>query len=206
MRSIRTYLVEIVAVSVIIILLLILANLFKYNYFSLLMFAQNKDAITTLTSIISTIILIISALATYYRFFRGRIFSTRVEIELKVSLHLINKETVLQAIEIEITNIGGFSIWEPSVSLSAYKHNLNGELSSPIAVNIWGSPSNEERQESVIVAHPQEKIHFYAFQKIPTKTTIVTYVTTVRIGKKTTLSKAITVPNVAGGLQKNTKA
>src|SRR5574341_2667855 len=167
MLFIRKYLSEIILVLTIVIFLFALANLVKYGFLSLEDLKNNKDSIDAIGSIITSIILIAGAIASYYRFFRGRTFSTRADLAIEVSVHKADDKFFIHSITMELSNLGAFPIRNIGANIEAYNHNKDGELSLT-KLGLWKPQHTTVNEKELIqVIFSGEKSQFIAFNKVP---------------------------------------
>lgn len=194
MNFIRKYLVEIIAFSIILIGILSIANLVKFGYVTKDIIVNNKDFIDVLKNIITIFVLIIGAVVSYYRFFRGRVFSNNANIEICVSVHKINDDLLLHVIDVEFKNEGSFPIWEPTPSLVAYPHGIS-KLGEAISIYFW-NPQEEGSTEYTHVVHPLESEQFCTFYRVQKTILALTYVVQIKSRDKVKWTRAITISNV----------
>lgn len=64
----------------------LLANLVKHGILAPSALAANKDALSALNSTVNVIVIIFGAIFSYYRFFRGRTFFARADVDIGVTL------------------------------------------------------------------------------------------------------------------------
>ena len=83
---------------------------------------NNKDSIGAIQSISSIGVIMIGAVVSYYRFFRGRTFSTRLELEMEVTVIPADENTNIHSITLKARNIGTLSIWglEPIITVDIH--------------------------------------------------------------------------------------
>jgi hypothetical protein len=193
MIYLRKHLVTIVAVALIIIVLLVIANLIKFGYFTTDIIIKNKDLINVTCNIFTTFIILIGAIISYFRFFRGRIFSNNANIELNISVHNINNDSLLHVINVNLKNEGTFPIWEPIPMLIAYPHRLSA-LGTAIEINFW-EPEILKSKDYVRVINSLESEQFCAFYRVKKNIKALTYFVLIKSRDNVKWTKSITVSN-----------
>jgi hypothetical protein len=170
----------------------------KYGYINFKILKDNKDSIDAIGTIITSTILVIGAIASYYRFFRGRTFSVKADLSIDVTIHESGNESYIHSIKIELANLGAFPIWNVEVAIEAYNHIDNGKLSL-INVELW-KPEHKSinENETVDVIYSGEKSQYIAFNKVSKNIKVVTYFARVKSKKNAIWSKVITVSNLIG--------
>ena len=88
-RWARLYSPLIVALSVVVVVLLV-AVAFRLGFISAPRLVENKDLVDVSTKILGTLILTLGAVASYFRFFKGRTLSPRLKIEATVNVFSID--------------------------------------------------------------------------------------------------------------------
>jgi hypothetical protein len=157
------------------ILLLCIAILWKSGIVSLSALKEQKDSISAIQSILTIIFLIFGAVASYYRFFRGRTFSTRAELELDVSIHKCKDQFYLHAISLTAKNVGTISIWNPKPKIQVQIHSQNDKEKIRVISDWWEEDSSDVATEMVTLIDSGETVTFFAHQEIPLESYAVTY-------------------------------
>jgi len=187
-----------VAVSV-----LILMNLVKYGYVSKAGIVQNKEFIDAASKIIGASLLVIGAIASYYRFFRGRTFAARADLKLEVAVYETDQGFQLHVINLEVRNIGTVTIWDPNPVVVVYPYGPNE--TTPQLIAGWSRPLESEPSENPSLIDTQESAQFYATRHVPSEVWAVTYIARVESRNKVTWRRALTVSN-RGPSKETTKA
>ena len=102
-----------------IIILLISILLIKNNTITVEKIASHKDFIDAVNKIIGSILLIIGAVFSYFKFFKGRTFSERLIIDVHVKVFDYNQNQKLHTVDIELHNIGAIPIKNFTCEISA---------------------------------------------------------------------------------------
>jgi hypothetical protein len=103
----------IVPLMVVVAGVLLLANLIKYGILSASQLTQSKDALSALQSAVQVVFLVLGAVFSYYRFFRGRTFVSRGDLTISVTVIETTAAHNLHWVSIEFTNLGTVSVWDP---------------------------------------------------------------------------------------------
>jgi hypothetical protein len=106
--------------------ILVLADLMKYRFLTASVLASNKDALSTLSSAVSIIVICVGAVFSYYRFFRGRTFYSRAELKINVTVIPTQAGTNMHAVILEVKNIGTLSIWNPVPVMRVHEFGPDG--------------------------------------------------------------------------------
>jgi len=167
---------------------LLAANLYKYG--SIAWLAKNKDAIGSLSSIIGCILLLLAGIASYYRFFKGRMFSCRAEIDLSVSIHETPNAYLLHAIHVKLRNVGSVPLWKPRVLLEVHGHGTpDYRVSRSIESICVGL------EQGINVIDSGESTSFFTHEQIPRNIWVVIYLVTVRVKSGEIWQETMTVSN-----------
>jgi hypothetical protein len=151
---------------------------------------SEKDAIGAVTTIINSILLVLGTLFAYFRFFHGRTFARRLDVELDVKIIRASSPAFLHAIDLTIKNIGTVPIWNPAVILRIQQHGEN--VGKPEEIDQWQDPFPIDRGS---VIDTQESSQFYAWRQIPQEVWAVTYWVKVWTSRGEAWTKAVTVAN-----------
>lgn len=107
---------------------------------------------------LGTLIAVVASIASYRRFFRGRIFAPRLRLKLssKAVCKLLDG-TILHSIDLEVENVGSVTVWSPSVTLNVLKLDsdadctVNGTFTEGIRQSLrWGGIEGIEPGELVV--------------------------------------------------------
>jgi hypothetical protein len=103
----------IVPLMVVVAGLLLLANLIKDGILSASELTQSKDALNALQSAVQVVFIVLGAVFSYYRFFRGRTFVSRGDLTISVTVIETTATHNLHWVSIEFKNLGTVSMWDP---------------------------------------------------------------------------------------------
>ena len=103
----------IIPLMVVLACVLLLANLIKHGILSASQLTQSKDPLSALQSATQVVFLVLGAVFSYYRFFRGRTFVSRGEVTISVNVIETTTDYNLHWVSIEFKNLGTVSVWDP---------------------------------------------------------------------------------------------
>jgi hypothetical protein len=193
MRKILKYRKEIATILLTIIFLLFVLLLFNDNIITGDIIKKNKDVIDSLSKIISTVILIIGGIFSYFKFFKGRLFTEKIIIEIKSKI-IKNGANNLLVIDSEFQNIGDIAIWYPKENISLVLISKDGIRN----MSLYSPNSPDEKydmNEDEFLIEPQETSyrHFTNFVNSEILAITVKIEIFSRNGNK--WSKSITIDN-----------
>jgi len=188
----------IASVLVLAVCVLTAANLIKYRSVAKEVIIQSKDLVDVLTKVVGSLALVAGAIASYYRFFRGRTFAARAELKLNVTVYDTNQEFKLHVINLEVSNVGPVPIWEPRPNIDVYLYGPKGRETFAIAK--WWSPADDGKADepTVSLIDTQESSQFHSSQNIRPEVWAVFYVAKVVSNRGDTWMRAVTVANREG--------
>lgn len=108
---------------------LLLANLIKYGILSASRLTQSKDALNALQSAVQVVVLVLGAVFSYYRFFRGRTFVSRGDLTISVTVIETTAAHNLHWVSIEFKNLGTVSVWDPKPEVFVTMFSPDGVIS-----------------------------------------------------------------------------
>jgi hypothetical protein len=93
--------------------------LFRAEILSARLLADNKPVVDVASMLLGAAVLLLGAVASYIRFFRGRTLSPRVNLRATASVFPIDERSHLQVLDVELENSGSSAIWdiEPTVDI-----------------------------------------------------------------------------------------
>lgn len=150
-------------------------NLWRYGLLSSQRLEENKDALASLSSIATLLVLTAGSIFSYYSFFRGRTLALRVSVSLEVTVHKAPNGYYLHALTMTAKNVGGSMVWEPVARISIRQHLINGETREE-SVKKW---SEERSANSSNVIEPGEEAHFFVQTPFEHDCWAVTYLASV---------------------------
>ncbi|ASU34680.1 hypothetical protein MuYL_2793 [Mucilaginibacter xinganensis] len=180
----------------IVILSLLIGNLFKYHFFTVDRIIKQKEFISVTKDVITLLTIVLGAIFSYYRFFNGRTFSAKAEIEIEVTLIAKPGDKIMHALTVSIINIGTLSIWNPIAKVAVRDFNNNDEKYKEAVVEGFDKVNyhNEVGDRNFII-NPGEKAHFMYWKEFDLATWAVTYVAEIKCANNRIWQKTITVAN-----------
>lgn len=159
------------------------------------LFISSSKGVTELTlKLIGTFLAVLASVASYRRFFRGRLFTPRLKLHLSSNaVCKLQDQSVVHGIDIEIENIGGITIWEPQIDLRVF------ELEN----NEWctlGNPATEglqipTKRGGIEGIEPGESITYHYHCKIPDTHEVFRILVDVSMDERHAWHRAVTVSN-----------
>jgi hypothetical protein len=174
---------------------LLFANAWKYRIVSVDWLKEQKDALSALSSIITMLILLAGSVFSYYRFFRGRTLSLRLEIGIDVSVHKTTKPFFIHAITVIAKNVGSSTIWNPTPHVTVHIHGPDTIAQEREITGWWEEPIIEDRKLLAPVIDSGETVTFFAHQEIPADAWAVTYTASLRTDNGDSWFAAKTISN-----------
>ena len=196
----RLYSVLLFALSVLVAVLLV-AVAFRYRFFSTLALVRNKDLIDVGTKILGSIVLTFGAIASYFRFFKGRTLSPRLTISAVVEVFPVNNETNLHVLSVDVKNVGSVAIWglEPRVDI----HFHGSEERTEHDTGGWWTPLEQSDGKSRIhMLDTDESSQFVVHRDVPTRYWAVTYFTRISLSSGHSWHRIVTTSNHIGDHKK----
>lgn len=161
-----------------IVLVLALSNAWKHGLVSAVWLANQKDALSALNSIVTMLILVAGAIFSYYRFFKGRTLSLRVELSLEASVHETPQHYRIHAISLSAKNVGSSTVWNPLPTITVQIHGPEG-VEETRHITDWSAETGSN-PDMVAVIDAGETVFFFAHQHIPDKAWAVSYFASMR--------------------------
>ena len=180
-------------------LALLIALLVREDILTASKLAENKDALGALSSSVSMILLTIGGIFSYYRFFRGRTFFARADINIKVTVIDADSDELIHFVVIEIKNIGTLPIWNPVpvVDVTA----IDGNEESSERWDNWVEGSLNRGTELHTVVDSGEDASFFNTHRVPKSVCAVSYIAYVTAESGETWKKAVMVQNKGSSKQ-----
>ncbi len=181
-RWARLYSPLLVVLSMVLIVLLI-AVAFRLGFVSRLRLVENKDLIDASTKLLGTLVLTLGAVASYFRFFKGRTLSPRLTIETTVEVFPFDESTNFHAVSIEVSNVGSVAIWglEPRVEITY--HRSDGKTQEDVGK--WWTPLDlKDGKARVKMLDTGESSQFVVDRRVPINVRVATYVARVSLSDR----------------------
>ena len=97
-------------------LLVFLVN-WKYQIITSASIVTNKDIIDVISKFVSSLAIVIGGILSYYKFFKGRIFSERLKLYINARVTNVTELQNFHFIDIQLENVGTITVWEPRIFL-----------------------------------------------------------------------------------------
>lgn len=168
----------IVFAATLLVAVLVLANAVKHNFISAEWLKEQKDALSAINSIATTILVIAGAIFSYYRFFKGRLLSLKAEPSLSISVHPTSRDTLLHAITLRVKNAGSSTIWNPTAMVTVVIHGP--EPTPNEEIRHWDTPQAVvDVSDTFGLIESDESVSFFALRYIPKTAWAVTYTASI---------------------------
>ncbi|TSJ44092.1 hypothetical protein FO440_07935 [Mucilaginibacter corticis] len=84
------------------------------------MLTNNKQTVSFLLEISKLLIIITGAIAAYLRFFKGHLFLSKIEFQIKHKMIRLSGTNKRHFLDIEIKNIGDYTVYNPTVYVNVF--------------------------------------------------------------------------------------
>jgi hypothetical protein len=172
---------------------LLLANLIRHGVLTTSTLARNKDALNALQSAVQVVFIIVGAVFSYYRFFRGRTFVSRADVAIMVEVIKATDAANLHAVTIDFKNLGTVSVIEPRPTVEVYVYGPSGEDAE--TWDNWRSVGPGTKRPTYSVVDSGETVSFLNDHTVPTAAWAVAYVAFVTDVDGVTWSRSKVVAN-----------
>jgi len=160
-------------------IVLALANLIKEGYITWDILRDRKDALNAAASAINILVVLVGAVLSYFRFFRGRTFSTRADLDLSVEVIPLPDNRRLHAITFRVKNVGNTPIWNPRPIIEISLLGPTGSQHFGV-INSWSDVlSAPDGPLRVAVLDPGETGTFATRREFDADVWVVTYAASV---------------------------
>lgn len=174
-----------------------IANLIKHDIVSAEKLTASSDLVSAVSSLVGVIAILFGAVLSYYRFFRGRTFSVRANLRLRVTVVEAGAERRMHSLLLEVENVGTMSIWEPTPVLGIRAHGPNAPADEKV-VDWSESLLPDDRVERTAVIDSGEATGFFVVRHFDQTIWAVRYLASVKGRTGDVWRCAMTVPNRAG--------
>jgi hypothetical protein len=192
-RWARFYSALVVVLSAIVGVLLV-AVAFRYGVISASTLVANKDLIDAGTKLIGAIVLVFGAIASYFRFFKGRTLSPRLMIAANVEVFPIDEARNLHVLSVEVKNVGSVAVWglEPRVEIRFH----GGQERTEEDVAVWRTPLEEiDGKKRIHMLDTDESSQFVVHRSVPAECWAVTYFARVGLSSGHSWHRIVTASN-----------
>ncbi len=193
-RWARLYSPLVVALSVAVVVLLV-AVAFRLGFISAPRLVENKDLIDVGTKLLGSVIITLGAIASYFRFFKGRTLSPRLKIDAKVEVFPVDSSRNFHVLSVEVTNVGSVAIWglEPRVEIRFHGDKDRTEED----IGDWWTPlDHRDGTPRLQMLDTEESSQFVVHREVPRAVWAVTYFTRVSLGSGHSWHRLITASNL----------
>jgi hypothetical protein len=183
----------VVALSVAVVVLLV-AVAFRLGLISAPRLVENKDLVDVSTKILGALILTLGAVASYFRFFKGRTLSPRLKIDAAVEVFPIDSSRNLHVLSVEVANVGSVSIWglQPRVEI----HYHGDEERREEDIGDWWTPLDQrDGTPRLRMLDTGESSQFVVHREVPREVWAVTYFTRISLSSGHSWDRVTTASN-----------
>jgi hypothetical protein len=174
--------------------LLILAALYTRGL-TLSFLADHKDGFAALNNVVGTAALGIGGVLAYFRFFRGRTFATRANLQVEVEVACSPSGRSLHSIRIEVANVGTTTLVDPTMEITAVRHHINSSTSDA-AVEVWRPRlPKDTRKRAFYSVEPGETAVYFAQEPHAPEVWLVSYEVTFSLPNGRTWTDYVAVEN-----------
>jgi hypothetical protein len=171
---------------------LFVAVLFHYRIISKTILVQNKNFIELLSTIITTSIVLLGALFSYFRFFRGRTLAPRLKLSAHIDVIKATDTEYLHVLNFEVTNIGSVAIWNLRPDVEIQYHGTEQKTKENITA--WQTPMEEDNNK-ISMLDTEESSQYIVRRLVPIEIWAVTYYTKATLESGHSWRHAVTVSN-----------
>ncbi|TDD97067.1 hypothetical protein [Flavobacterium cellulosilyticum] len=172
-----------------------LGNLFKYQILTIEILTKNKEFVSVLKDIITLIAIIVGAILSYFRFFIGRTFSAKAEIEFEVSLIETPNNLIMHTVTVTIVNKGNLTIWEPLAKIGIKEFNTTKDKREQVIEKFLEKSYFGDEGKRDMVVDAGEKAYFMIWREFDNTTWAVTYSAEITSSNGRKWQKTITIAN-----------
>lgn len=175
------------------VILLIAANLIKRGLSPEVLVA-NKDGLAAISDLVTLIGVVVASGLGYFRFFRGRTFVSRANMDVAASVtRMPTGGDLFHSIVVKVTNIGTFTLWGPALSLTAVARRVDGTLVA-MPISDLRTATGVGAQEATTI-DPGESASFLIQQAHSSDTWMVTYTATLALPNGRSWTQYLVVEN-----------
>jgi hypothetical protein len=161
--------------------------------------ADRKDSVDLALKILGTFLAVAASIASYRRFFRGRVFAPRLKLGLTSRFVCqLADGTMLHTVDIEVDNVGGVTIWKPKVSLRVLDLDSDRECSTdrPTTEGI----AQPLRFGGIEGIEPGETVVYHYRFKVPKSVEAFRVVADLTMDRRDAWHRSLTVANNPGSV------
>lgn len=192
-RWAKLYSSLVVALSVVLAVLLV-ALAFRLDFISAHWLVANKNLVDVSTKILGALILTLGAVASYFRFFKGRTLSPRLKIEADVDVFPIDGSRNFHVLSVDVANVGSVAIWglEPRVEIRYHGEEVRTEKD----IDDWWTPlDHRDSTAKLSMLDTEESSQFVVHREVRREVWAVTYFIRVSLSSGHSWRRVITASN-----------
>ncbi len=164
---------------------------------------RKKELFATLRELLTVIAIIGGGFLTYFRFFKGRIFSEKADVEITVQLIETPNDSILHSVNCFLINKGSTTIWNPTTRIGIKRFYINNTITQEVVDGIREKSFFDEREFDRYFVDPGEKIIFLNQQEHDYNVWAVLYEIEISSKSKATWKTATLVNNQITKVSKN---
>lgn len=181
--------------------ILLVAVAFRYGLIRASTLVQNKDLIDVGTKLLGASILVFGAIASYFRFFKGRTLSPRLTISATVEVLPIDGARNLHILSVEVRNVGSVAVWGLEPRVEIHFHGSQERTEEDIG-NWWTPLEQVDGKKRLHMLDTDESSQFVVHRKVPAEYWAVTYFTRVGLSSGHSWHRIVTASNRVGAGEK----
>jgi hypothetical protein len=128
-------------------------------------FIANKELILVVKDVVTIITIVGGAYVTYYRFFKGRTFTAKADLEIDIQLLRTPNGTILHHVKCHLSNRGGITIWNPTAKIGIKRFYKGNKQLSEVIEGIRETSFFDDGSITRYFVDPGEKITFIYHQE-----------------------------------------
>jgi hypothetical protein len=173
---------------------LLFANAAKYGLLSERFFTVHEKTIDGVGKLLGAMAILLGSIASYFRFFKGRTFSAKADLEISVTVIPTTSKDHLHVISVRLKNIGPVPIWDPRIRFKMIERSSSPSRTTEITGWRLEDSLGDGTQEACVV-DSQEHALYHSEQLIDKEVWAVRYEIAVQSSDGDTWYAMSTVPN-----------
>ena len=174
---------------------MLIGVIIKQNIITSSLLVSNSPLIAVIKDIITILAIIAGAILSYFKFFAGRTFSAKADIEFDVSLIESPNKNILHFVSVTILNVGNLTIWNPEAKIVIKQFNDNKSNDALIVDEFQSKSYFKDKGKSEPVIDVGEKGYYMIWHEFEPSTWAVTYTVEVTSSGGQKWQKTITIAN-----------
>lgn len=167
--------VQLLQILIVVIVVMLIGVVIKQNIITYNLLVCNNTLITTIKDIITILAIIAGAILSYFRFFAGRTFSAKADIQFDVSLIETPQKKIMHVVSVSILNLGSLTIWNPVAKIGIKQFNDTKQNQDLIVEKFHSESYFKDKGRSEPVIDVGEKGYYMIWHEFDTSTWAVTY-------------------------------